>query len=227
MCTLTLQCLSWLLKYDLPSMKENVKIIAKEMFGILHKYAAAGLSKGDNFNLVVATFKAMSVLVRDVKHYTVDTKQLKALLLYAEQDIHDHNRQATAFNLLKAIIARKLIVPEIHEVMSKVAELSITSELDHVRSQARMVFHQFLMDYPMGSRLETHLGFYISQMSYEMQYGRESAIEMVQTLIHSFPIVCPLVIVKFDNLYCIFFLGYFERAFRHVAGDFGGSTCKR
>lgn len=133
--------------------------------------------------------QAVAVLVRDVQYYTLDTNQLKILLLYVEQDMHDHDRQATAFSLLKAIVTRKLIVPEIHDVMTKVAELSVTSELSHVRAQARSVFHQFLMEYPLGNTLDTHLGFYISQMSYEMQYGRESAIEMIHSLINSFPLV--------------------------------------
>lgn len=55
--TLALQCLSWVMKYDLPTMKDNVKEITDAIFKILHQYAAAGLSKGDNFDLVVAAFK--------------------------------------------------------------------------------------------------------------------------------------------------------------------------
>lgn len=132
----------------------------------------------------------MTVLVRDVKYYKIEVSQLKVLLLYVEQDMHDHDRQATAFNLLRAIIARKLVIPEIHDVMGKVAELSIISELDHVRVQARIVFYQFLMEYPLGILLEKHLTFYLSQLAYEMQFGRESAIEMISTLVGSFPMVC-------------------------------------
>lgn len=45
------------MKYDLPSMKEEIKEITESIFKILHKYASAGLSKGDNFDLVVAAFK--------------------------------------------------------------------------------------------------------------------------------------------------------------------------
>lgn len=45
------------MKYELPSMKEYIKDITVSMFELLHKYAAAGLSKGDNFDLVVAAFK--------------------------------------------------------------------------------------------------------------------------------------------------------------------------
>lgn len=50
------------MKYDLPSMKKSIKPVVKEMFAILHKYASSGLSKGDNFDLVVAAFKVTSKL---------------------------------------------------------------------------------------------------------------------------------------------------------------------
>ncbi|GJQ79470.1 hypothetical protein Trydic_g16323 [Trypoxylus dichotomus] len=186
--TITLQCLGWILKYELPSLKNNIAEIVKSMFEILHKYGAAGLSKGDNFDLVVSSFKAMTVLVRDVKYFTVDDEQLKTLLLYIEQDLYDHERQAIAFSLLKAILSRKLITPVLLQIMDKVAELSITSELPHVRLQSRNVSHQFLMDYPLGKRLDKHITFYLAQLKYEMQTGRESALEMIQVLINSFPI---------------------------------------
>ena len=41
------------------------------------------------------------MLVRDVQYHLIDSKQLQVLLGYAEQDIHDYTRQATAFTLLK------------------------------------------------------------------------------------------------------------------------------
>lgn len=186
--TLSLQCLSWLLKMDLPSLRSNISSIAALIFGLLHKFAAAGLSKGDNFDLVVAAFKAVAVLVRDVKYHILDQDQLKTLLLYAEQDIADAHKNTTAFALLKAILSRKLIAPEIHEVMNKVATLSITSDLDHVRVQARNIFHQFLIDYPLGKKLDKHLSFYLSQLNYELQPGRESALEMVNSVICTFPV---------------------------------------
>lgn len=131
----------------------------------------------------------MTVLVRDVKYYIVDTDQLKVLLLYVEQDLHDHDRQATAFNLLRAILSRKLITSELFDIMTKITELSITSELLHVRLQSRIVSHQFLMDYPLGKKLDKYISFYLAQLKYEAQTGRESAIEMIQTLINSFPMV--------------------------------------
>lgn len=134
----------------------------------------------------------MSVQVREVDYYKIDTNQLKILLLYVEQDIHNYDRQATAFNLLKAILSKKINAPELNDVMEKIAELSVVSELDHVRVQSRNVFHQYLMEYPLGNNLEKHLGFYLSQLSYELKFGRESAIEMISTMINSFPLVSRL-----------------------------------
>uniref|UniRef100_A0A0C9R5L4 UTP20 protein n=1 Tax=Fopius arisanus TaxID=64838 RepID=A0A0C9R5L4_9HYME len=185
--TLSLQCLNWVIKMDLDSVRSEIKQICASIFKILHKYGAAGLSKGDNFDLVMAAFKTMSVLVRDVKHFKMSDDQVKALILYAEQDLHDYERQATAFNLLKAIISRKLIIPEMHEVMRRVAALSVTSDSENVRQQARHVFYAFLMEYPLGKDLERHLTFYLNQLSYELQMGRMSALSMILSIVTGFP----------------------------------------
>ncbi|XP_076242844.1 small subunit processome component 20 homolog [Calliopsis andreniformis] len=186
--TLGLQCLNWLLKMDLSSVQETISDICSSIFSILHKYAAAGLSKGDNFDLVMASFKCMSVIVRDVKHYTITVEQLKVLMMYAEQDMHDSDKQATAFGLLKAIIARKMVFEEMYLVMEKVAALSITSELEHVRQQSRSVFYSYLMEYPLGKHLKKHVLFYLTQLGYEMQPGRLSALEMLHSMITGFPL---------------------------------------
>lgn len=49
------------MRYELPSLKKHIKEIAELIFAILHKYAASGLSKGDNFDLVVSAFKVHSI----------------------------------------------------------------------------------------------------------------------------------------------------------------------
>ncbi|EFN80082.1 Small subunit processome component 20-like protein [Harpegnathos saltator] len=186
--TVAIQCLNWMLKMNMASIQTSISNICDAMFGILHKYSAVGLGRGDNFDLVMATFKCMSVVVRDVKHFTIDIDQLKLLILYAEQDLYESDKQATAFTLLKAIIHRKMIAPEMHPVMEQVAMLSVTSELEHVRLQSRSVFYSYLMAYPLGQHLDKHISFYLNQLSYEMRPGRLSALEMIHTIITSFPL---------------------------------------
>ncbi|XP_054276631.1 small subunit processome component 20 homolog [Macrosteles quadrilineatus] len=185
--SISLQCLCWVVKFDLPTLKTKLEDITDSVFKLLHKYAAAGLSKGDNFDLVMAAFKVVAVIVRDVKHHQLSPQQQRTLLLYCEQDIHDYSRQTIAFSLLKAILGRKLRLPELNSVMEKVAKISITADIEHIRLQARQVFHQYLMEYALGKKFEKHLTWYLQQLEYELQPGRESALEMIKTLIITLP----------------------------------------
>ncbi|XP_039300954.1 small subunit processome component 20 homolog, partial [Nilaparvata lugens] len=125
-------------------------------------------------------------VVRDVNYYKLTGNQLKALLLYCEQD---STTTATGHRFLaaQAILGRKLICTELHDVMAKVAELSINSHLDHVRLQARQIIHQFLTTYQLGKKFGKHLNFYITNLDYNFQPGRESALELIHSLITTVP----------------------------------------
>jgi len=54
---LSLQCLAWLLKVELASLKQNVPQIADNIFKILHKYSGSSQGKGDNFDMANSAFK--------------------------------------------------------------------------------------------------------------------------------------------------------------------------
>ena len=81
----------------------------------------------------------MTVLVRDVKQHKLSPDQLQVLLTFCEEDLHDYTRQSTAFSLLKAVVSRRLDTPELHVLMAKVEEMSITAEAAHVQRQCRQV----------------------------------------------------------------------------------------
>lgn len=131
--------------------------------------------------------QTISNILRDVSYHEIDSDQLKILLLYAEQDVYDTSRQATAFTLLKVILRRKIKVQELHELMQKIAALSITSNLTRIRTQARQTTLQYMMDYLDGKKLEDMIGFFLSQLGFEMESGRKSALEMVHSFTTSFP----------------------------------------
>lgn len=61
---MAIQCLCWVLKMDLPSVRLKIKEITVDLFSVLHKYACAGLSnKGDNYDLVMITFKVGKITI--------------------------------------------------------------------------------------------------------------------------------------------------------------------
>lgn len=188
--TFALKCLAsiWNREMESKRLEEIIQDIVPEIFSILHKYATAGMStSNENFNLVKNAFKAMVSLLRYATYFNISVEQLKTLLLYVEQNLHDTNTQTIAFSLLKVIIERKLQAPEMHECMKKVCELAIVSENSSARQDAKAVIVNYLMDYPLGKKVDGSIKFFVSNLNYEVISGRESVISILLAIIKRFP----------------------------------------
>uniref|UniRef100_A0A3P9K9E8 UTP20 small subunit processome component n=1 Tax=Oryzias latipes TaxID=8090 RepID=A0A3P9K9E8_ORYLA len=135
--TEALTAFTWLLRFPLPAVEQNAGQLTKQLFVLLKDYSKAGAARGENYLLVQNCFKAVTILVKNVKSNKISETQLQVLLGYAEEDIYDQSRQATAFGLLKAILSRKLVVPEMEDVMRKVATLSVTGANGMIRVHCR------------------------------------------------------------------------------------------
>lgn len=86
---------------------------------------------------------------------------------------------------LQAVLQRKLVVPEVYDIMTRVQEMMVRSQSAPIRQLCASVLLQFLLDYPVGDRrLQQHLHFIITNLSYEHETGREAAIEMLKVSHH-------------------------------------------
>uniref|UniRef100_A0A3B5AP45 UTP20 small subunit processome component n=1 Tax=Stegastes partitus TaxID=144197 RepID=A0A3B5AP45_9TELE len=185
--TEALVAFTWLLKFPLPALEQNAGQLTRQLFVLLKDYSKAGAARGENYLLVQNCFKTITILVKNIKSNDISETQLQVLLGYAEEDIYDQSRQATAFGLLKAILSRKLVVPEMEEVMKKVAKLSVTGGNAMIRIHCRQIYLKYLLDYPVGRKLRSHLDFVVAQLHYELDTGRESVLEMLAYIFQTFP----------------------------------------
>ena len=195
-----LRCLLTFLRLPLPSLKKQIGSVAGHVFLLLNNYAGAGAAKCDNFELVVMCFKVLTILIRDVTYHTITEKQLHVLLVFVKQDLSDFTRQAVAFSLLKAIISRKLVDPELENIVREIRQMSIVSDAANVRQQCRQIAWQFMLDYPLSdTKLDNqYLEFYVQQLNFEHESGRISALEMLSTVFSTFPL---RVLIRNSNLF--------------------------
>eukprot|EP00731_Ephydatia_muelleri_P000971 Em0001g971a len=110
-------CLIWVVRMPLPSLVTHIGSIATSLFNILRRYARAGAAAvGNNRELVVAAFKAMTVVVRDFPQYEVEEEELRHLLTFVEEDIMDYRRHSTAFPLFKncpSLLTQMVFAPNV------------------------------------------------------------------------------------------------------------------
>ena len=110
----------------------------------------------------VLPFQATTNLLQH-RRFKITTKQLQVLLTYAEADINDYSRHATGFDLIKAILKRKLMCQEMHEVMGRIEKMAITAEMSSIREKCRTVC---VSSYTIvqGSQLQCETYIYVKEV---------------------------------------------------------------
>eukprot|EP00897_Mesotaenium_endlicherianum_P002352 jgi/Mesen1/2144/ME000152S01235 len=179
-----MRTLAQLLTLPLPSVPERAPGIMEQAFAIVHR---SGRSASP---MVQACLKMMTVLIRQSTSVKVSDNHVRALLQSGVfVDLEDSATRSTAFSLLRAIVGRRLLVPELYDLMTRVGELMVKSQAPPVRQLCSQILTQFLLDYPLGPRrLQQHLNFILSNLTYEYASGREAALEMLHAVITKFPL---------------------------------------
>jgi U3 small nucleolar RNA-associated protein 20 len=133
-------------------------------------------------------FKLLAGMLRRCERYAPSQAQLRFLLGWAFTDLEESAQRQTAFTLLRAILARKLVLPEVYDLMERVQELMVRSQSKQVRQLASNSLLAFLLDYPLGQpRLQAHIQFLLANLGYEHESGREAALSMLSAVIMKFP----------------------------------------
>ncbi|KAL0044331.1 hypothetical protein WJX82_000142 [Trebouxia sp. C0006] len=180
--SLALKCLAFLIRLPLPSLAAESASAGKAVTGLLQRMSKTGDPIAQD------CFKLLATLLRESHTYKPTSAQLRFLLTWAFGDMEEAANRQAGFGLLKAVLQRKLVVPEVYDIMTRVQEMMVRSQSAPIRQLCASVLLQFLLDYPVGDRrLQQHLHFIITNLSYEHETGREAAIEMLKIIISKFP----------------------------------------
>jgi U3 small nucleolar RNA-associated protein 20 len=178
---LGLKCAASLTKCPLKNLPKSVPVFVSQMIGIIRQLG------NTESGIVQVAFRSLAAILRDFPSAQVKEKDLIFLLELLTPDLEEHDRQAAVFTVLRAIVARKLVVPEIYDIMDKVGEIMVTSQSAQVQELCRSVLLQFLLDYPQGKgRLRNQMAFFAKNLSYIYESGRKSVMELLSAVIVKF-----------------------------------------
>ncbi|KAI8994575.1 armadillo-type protein [Pilobolus umbonatus] len=170
-----------LITLPIPNIPNAVPECVKRAFALIQ---ASGSSKSSTVQVCI---KLLTVCIRDNKKAVLNEAQLTYILNFVRPDMEDIERQGTIFALIRAIISRKFMAPEMYDIMDSVGRIMVTNQSKEIREQARIVYFTFLMDYPQGkNRLKQQMSFVITNLEYVYETGRESVLELLHHIITKF-----------------------------------------
>ncbi|KAI0090560.1 armadillo-type protein [Irpex rosettiformis] len=187
-----LKATSAIVKCPLKSIAKSLPVFIRQMIDIVKQ---TGSTESD---VVQTAFKCLATVLRDQPTAQVKEKDLIFLLELLSPDLEEPERQASVFTMLRAIVARKFVVPEIYDLMERVSEIMVTNQSPQVQELCRGVLLQFLLEYPQGKgRLRNNMTFLAKNLSYIHESGRKSVMELLNAILSKFN---PDLIREFSDL---------------------------
>ena len=175
--TAALRLLASIIRVPLQSIGDNAPIYVKECVKIVRN------SSSTSVELVQAALKLVSVILRERHANEIQESDLVYLLDRLTPDLDEPDRQGLVFNLLKAIMIRKIVIPEIYKTMDMVGTVMVVNHTKSARDMARGAFIQFLMEYPQSKdRFSKQIGFLVRNLDFTHEDGRQSVMEAIHLL---------------------------------------------
>lgn len=205
-----LKAISSIVKAPLKSVPKSLLVITRQQVNIIRQSGSA------ESEVAQAALKSLATTLRECPSAQLKEQDLQFLLEFMVPDLEEPERQASVFALLRAIIQRKLVVPEIYDMMDKIANIMVTSQSTQVQEVCRGIMLQFLLDYPQGKgRLRKQMTFLASNLSYVYEPGRISVM-----------ILLDAVLLKFDSSLLSEFIDLFLAALVMVLANDESTVCK-
>ena len=135
--------------------------------------------------------KLLNNLLKRHGGFTPTEAQFRFLVTFCFGDLEADQREGhrnTTFSLMRAVLARRPLLPEVYDVMKTVSSLVVRAGAAETRALCAQALVQFLLDYPLGERrLRQHIDALAANLEYQYASGRLSALGAVRDLAARFP----------------------------------------
>lgn len=173
-----LRLLSTIIRLPLPEIDSNSHVYLTEAVKVIKE------APSTNTEAAQAALKLIAAMLRERKSTKLRDGHLAYLLKRLSTDIEEPDRQGVTFNFIRAVMARKFIVPEIYELFDNIAVMMVTNQTRGARDLARGAYIYFLIEYPQAkSRWKKQLAFLVKNLDYQYRDGRQSVMEAVHMLL--------------------------------------------
>lgn len=170
--------LTTVIRIPLQEIDDNAVVYVSEAVKIIKA------SPTTNTELAQAALKLVSAILRERRDVEVREIDVAYLLKRIQPDLEELDRQGVAFTFLKAVMARKMVIVEVYEVLEAIASIMITNQTKGTRDQARSVYFDFLTHYPQGKgRFAKQSAFLVKNLDYKHYEGRQSVMEVIHLLL--------------------------------------------
>ena len=175
--TSAMRLLTSVVRVPLKALERNAGIYVAECVNLVKN---APTTSTENAQIA---YKLVSVILSHKPGVQVRESDLAFLLKRLIGDLENPDKQSMAFSFLKALLTRRVTIPEVYEAMDKVAGIMVTNHTKTIRDLARGAYFKFIMDFPQDkSRFVKQVGFLISNLDYKHSEGRQSVMEALHLL---------------------------------------------
>jgi U3 small nucleolar RNA-associated protein 20 len=112
-----------ILQCSLKAVPASAPLMSRQILAIIHSVGSA------ESEVAQTAFKSLATILRACPTSNVKEDDLPFLLQLLAPDLEEPSRQASVFALLRAIVARKLVVPELYDLMTTVATMLVRNTI--------------------------------------------------------------------------------------------------
>lgn len=173
-----LRVLMMIINLDFDSEIDVFKTCARKCLNIIKN------SPSTDSELVQACYKYLSTVLRHREDLALKETSLGYLLIRIQSDINSTSKQGIAFNFIKALVSKHVMIPEVYDTMDNIREVMVTSHSKERRDSSRSIYYQFIMEYDQGrGRLEKQFKFLVDNLGYPAESGKQSVLEFIHLIL--------------------------------------------